>query len=203
MLKWCNRKEGQVGEQKIHERRKHRSSAFRRHLSVFTFFLFPFASARLGLAREIRRTQALSSWTPVTPPSASATVVSCYHYFLPSITVAAAVVDRYFYRYLPQLLAPLLSTAASVDRRHRWTLTPPSPADLVADRHCRQPLPLTLPPSAATTAASGLCHKKWTGSIFLRNKATNIYLYFTITPFHHPPFHHCTIGHLKKYNKIT
>ena len=146
MVKWCNGKEGRVGEQKIWESGKHRSSAFR---------------------------PVLASWTLLMPPSAAAATTTA--------------VGRYRHcRRPPPFLSPPL--AATVAASGRWR---------------RLSLPLLPPLVAATATASGLCHNKWIDSIFVRNKTTNPYLYFTITPFYHPLFHHCTIGQFKmKHNRI-
>ena len=140
--------------------------------------MFPLSSFRLGSAREIGSTQALASWTPVTPPSAAARYARYLHCrrpppLLPPPLAATAVAAGHCRRHhrLPPLLTAALPSAATAAtaRRCRYRRRPllPSPAT-VTNRCRRQHRPLPPPPATVTDRRRrrplplppyGLCHR--------------------------------------------
>ena len=161
--------------------------------------VFPLSSffPWISLARKIRYIQVSASWNLVMLPSTAATA-------------------RYqpFWRPPPFLLPPLAATADVYGRCRRQSLLrccllPPLLTAATAGRsRCLPPL---FPADFVDAAAVG-CYRCriWplTEQINTFNiwegKKTNHYIYFTITPFNHLPFYHCTIIQFEiNHNKIT
>ena len=145
MVKRCNRKECLIGEQKIRESRKHGLGDF------FSEKVGKTGVATLVTTRVFPLRGTKSERVPQVPPRRRRRRRRCPLLpLLPSAAVAAAAVGRYCCHLRP--LPPPVTTAATVNCRHRrcWPLQLP-PA-IVADRcRFRRHRPLLMPPLASAT----------------------------------------------------
>ena len=164
------------GNKKYGESRKHKVASLGA-TQVLPLLSFHLGSAWLAKSDPPRHQPCEPRWRRPLPP--------------PPPPLPATAIVAVWRRCWPLPLPPPAAGSTGHFRRLRQAPPPPS-ATPAADRHCLWLLQLL--PSAATSVSSGLCHNKWIYSIFVRNKTTNSYLYFAITPFNHPPFHHCTIS---------
>ena len=163
VVKWCNGKECQVGEQKIQENiKKHRKAGNTGVAPLFATLVFPFlsfqlnsgwlGSARLSLAWLGSRNRIHPGIILVDPGDAAL----CHLHrcrslppLSPFAIVAIASVGRYRCHLRP--LAQLF-TVASFDRHCRCRLLLPSPpAAPAATCYCCRLLPLPSPPPASAT----------------------------------------------------